>query len=866
MNPHRVFPSVAAALLVGVAGCGDSSGPEIGPPTTLVLVTPANQTAQVGQTLASPLVVRVRDGRSQDMAGIAVSFSVAAGGGTVSPAVVTTDAQGLAQAEWTLGTVAGAEQRVEVRVARDDGSALTAAFTATALAGPATLLERISGNDQVGGTGGQLADSLVVRVTDQYGNGIGGAAVAWSVQDGHLSAAGTLTSPSGHAAVAWTLGGTIGPSVVTATTGSLAPVVFNASATLGITAISPAIIKPGDTITVTGVNLSPSVAANVLNVAGLAVPILSASATEVRGIVPVSMPCLPGGNATVTLVSGGLATTRSHPIVSARSRAFAVGEVVMSSPDEELDCIELPLDGSRYLIAVTNTNDGFNSSASFRLRARSASGVAAAVTSPAAVRPRTARPGNRSLEAAIERRRTHDAILRGNLRLMEDLSGAAHAREPLRPEAAAQQVVPNVGDTLTIRVPRIDVVSCAAFNEIRARVAVVGQRGIVLEDVANPLANQMDSYYTLLSNEFDSTVYDAVRTHFGDPLRLDAQLDNNGRVLMVFTQRVPSNATGFVFSGDLFPRDICQQSNLAEVFYGFVPTVNDPGFAAGTIGEWYWAIRSTVVHELKHVASFAARKALDDLTTVEAQWLEESTAMIAEELWARDVFGYTQGGNTGYLQSVGCEVRGALPDVNWPLGPRPECQGRPAVTWAHFNWLADWLEAPTTRSPLGGGPGDGSFYGSGWLFVRWLLDHAAADEATVLTALIETSLSGAQNIEARFGRPFRELVSEWALAATLDDLAGFSPTDPRFTVPSWHLRDVYLGLHTELVGFPLPFPLSRSVFSFGNADFTIPTIYGGSTAYFELSGTPQAPQSLEFTSTSGDALNSALRVSIVRLQ
>jgi alpha-tubulin suppressor-like RCC1 family protein len=72
------------------------------------MVSGSDQTDTVGVLLAEPLVVRVRGSTGRVAAGQVVDFVATQGSGSVSAASDTTDADGLAQVRWTLGTTEGA--------------------------------------------------------------------------------------------------------------------------------------------------------------------------------------------------------------------------------------------------------------------------------------------------------------------------------------------------------------------------------------------------------------------------------------------------------------------------------------------------------------------------------------------------------------------------------------------------------------------------------------------------------------------------------------------------------------------------------------------------------------------------------------
>ena len=67
---------------------------------------------------------------------------------------------------------------------------------------------RVSGDDQVGETGRELPDPIVVRVHDAEGIGVEGVTVAFEVTGGggSLSASSDVTDPDGLASVSWTMG------------------------------------------------------------------------------------------------------------------------------------------------------------------------------------------------------------------------------------------------------------------------------------------------------------------------------------------------------------------------------------------------------------------------------------------------------------------------------------------------------------------------------------------------------------------------------------------------------------------------------------------------------------------------------------
>jgi hypothetical protein len=232
---RRLAPLLAAAAVL--AACENPSGGGAGPLARLDVVSGDLQTGPVGTQLAQPLVVRVLDDDGDPIAGQLVNFVVAAGGGQVFAGAAQTNADGRAQELWTLGTTAGDTQRVEVRAVDPATGAprVYGTFRAVGTPGAAAQISAVGAVQRTGGAATLLADSLRVRVTDAYGNGIPGVAVAWSVTagGGSISPAQPVTGPTGESRAAWTLGARLDSvHAAQAAIGSGARVAFTATPTM----------------------------------------------------------------------------------------------------------------------------------------------------------------------------------------------------------------------------------------------------------------------------------------------------------------------------------------------------------------------------------------------------------------------------------------------------------------------------------------------------------------------------------------------------------------------------------------------------------------------------------------------------------
>ncbi len=208
--------------------------PVEGVPAKIDVVSGDDQRAEVGTPLADSLIVVVTDSKDRPVADTLVAFVlVGANAGTdFVPDTARTDLNGLARSRWILGHTMG-DQDVEARVV---ASTLKAVFHATADPGPAATVTEVKGDQQTGEVGTALADSLVVKVTDQFGNPVAGFSVGWSAHGGGTVSAATVnTGADGQAAVQRVLGNTAGAQSAEADAAGLngSPLVFTHTASAG---------------------------------------------------------------------------------------------------------------------------------------------------------------------------------------------------------------------------------------------------------------------------------------------------------------------------------------------------------------------------------------------------------------------------------------------------------------------------------------------------------------------------------------------------------------------------------------------------------------------------------------------------------
>lgn len=188
---------------------------------SLEAVSGGGQEAIAGSELPEKFVVRVVDAHGNPVAERRVRWDVTAGGGEVRADESATDENGEVTASATLGPIAGDENNLFTATSPQlSGSAR---FLATALAGPAAVLEKVSG-DRQGGTRQQvLSEPIVVRVTDMLGNAVVGVTVEFEATDGAgtVEPATVVTDDEGAAAATTTLGAEAGEHRFTASVNGL---------------------------------------------------------------------------------------------------------------------------------------------------------------------------------------------------------------------------------------------------------------------------------------------------------------------------------------------------------------------------------------------------------------------------------------------------------------------------------------------------------------------------------------------------------------------------------------------------------------------------------------------------------------------
>jgi hypothetical protein len=187
-----------------------------GPAHTFLAWSGNNQSAPVTTPLPAPLVARVEDGYGNGLPGVTVTYSDTGAGGTFSTNPVTSDSRGLASVKYTTSTTAGA---LHGKVTATAAGLHGVLFFETVTPGPASNIATVSGNGQSAPPNTQLAQPLVVKVTDQYGNAVSGISVTFNDggAGGTFSANPSSTSSNAEASVNYTTSANAGSVTIQAT-------------------------------------------------------------------------------------------------------------------------------------------------------------------------------------------------------------------------------------------------------------------------------------------------------------------------------------------------------------------------------------------------------------------------------------------------------------------------------------------------------------------------------------------------------------------------------------------------------------------------------------------------------------------------
>jgi adhesin/invasin len=256
--------NTAQAIVSGVGQAEFTATATAGTPSQIRIVSGNNQTAQAGTALPAPLVVQVLDDVGTPVSGATVSWSVASGGGSVSPASAQTDAEGRAATSWTLGPPTGG-QRVE---ASSSGAGSVRFDAAATVGAPAVLGIRRQPSPAVQ-LGVPFNRQPEIQVRDAAGNPVqvSGVSITAAIASGPGQLGGTTsvtTGANGRAAFGnLEINGAVGAHTLIFSASGLQSITSSSftvnpvGTTTRITADGPDPSAPGEAVTVTFEVTSP---------------------------------------------------------------------------------------------------------------------------------------------------------------------------------------------------------------------------------------------------------------------------------------------------------------------------------------------------------------------------------------------------------------------------------------------------------------------------------------------------------------------------------------------------------------------------------------------------------------------------------
>ncbi|MEO8636642.1 MAG: hypothetical protein ABI587_15300, partial [Gemmatimonadales bacterium] len=279
-----------------------------GAATTLAVNGGNNQNGTVGAAVATAPSVLVTDQSGNAVSGVAVTFAVASGGGSLTAPSTTTNASGVATVgSWTLGTTAGTNTVTATSIGLT-GSPIT--FTATGTPAPASQLTITTQPSAAATNGSALAQQPVVQLRDPFGNAVSQvvSVTATASASGTLAGTSTVSTNAGGQATFTNLvlNGLLGSytisfssaGVTSATSTSIA-LVAGAASQLTLTTQPSSTVTNGTVFVQQPVAQLRDAGGNLVSSAGVSVTV--ALSGSPAGVVL-------GGTTTVVTNAGGTAT------------------------------------------------------------------------------------------------------------------------------------------------------------------------------------------------------------------------------------------------------------------------------------------------------------------------------------------------------------------------------------------------------------------------------------------------------------------------------------------------------------------------------------------------------------------------------
>jgi len=379
----------------------------------------------------------------------------------------------------------------------------------------------------------------------------------------------------------------------------------------------------------------------------------------------------------------------------------------------------------------------------------------------------------------------------------------------------------------------------------------------VVADTLNPTANGFTTAdYNSFAARFDTLVNPLDVTNFGQP----TDIDKNGKIVILITKEVnkltPRGSSGFIggffFERDLFPTtdntqlglDGCAGSNFGEMFYVLAPDslaqFGDQRKKSDVVNN----TTGTLAHEYQHLINASRRLYINNADFFETVWMNEGLSHVAEELLYYRVSGLAPRQNI----DIATVRANSVDNFN-------EFQADNIGRFEVF------IEKPTKTNVYGDNDSLET-RGATWNLLRYLADHRGTADGDVWKQLVNTTLTGQQNLANVFGADYMTMISNWSTSVFSDDVAGVS--DARFLEPSWNMRSLFPQLCvdsrtpcTKLGIYPI------AMTSLINNQASTQSVVAGGSSYIRFS-VPAGSQATVDWSTGGFPVTPFVRFSVVR--
>ena len=403
LSSWTLGPTAGANSVTATATSGGSSIGTVtfnatgtaGPAASIAAVSSVNQSAPVASAVSAPPSVRVTDANGNAVSGVAVSFTVASGGGSTSPAsgsTVNTNASGVATlTSWTLGSTPGANS-VNAAVSGLTGSPVLFSATGT-IGAPSQLVITTQPSGAV--SGAPLTTQPVVQLRDAQNNLVSTAtnAVTVTIASGSGSISGTTTVNAVNGVASFgnvTLTGS-GPHTLRFATTSPALQVVSSSVAVGAgaaasidavtstsqsatisTAVTAPIVEVTDAVgnPVSGVNVTFTVTAGGGTIAPASGATVATDANGRAALTSWTLGATPGVNS-VTATASGLS---GSPVVfnATATDAPPTQLAITTQPGGAVSGLAL---SQQPVVQIRNASNGVVSTSSLAVTATIASGT-----------------------------------------------------------------------------------------------------------------------------------------------------------------------------------------------------------------------------------------------------------------------------------------------------------------------------------------------------------------------------------------------------------------------------------------------------------------------------------------------------------